>query len=293
MGSFYDDTYRYLQDKDHVFFSVTAACSGGRPLSTFNFNVKVPRDVGLKPATQDDVKALVRRAQGEAMDFRYTPVKDPHFVQGKLLPENFGEDAKRQMKAVYEKDINSAKGDNRANKFATFVIKKLKIADYICAFATMKSGGCVYLGLSEEKKQQSKDDQENSVTSSSSAVSRGEISTGRFICDGIKLEDGERRYFKDRICELVEKMRFFPRENSDRDIVEVSFLPVEAEDKSPNVCVVKLTVKYFHGITWPEGAEPQAFRVTRERDGRNSTVVQVQYDEWLEAFTADTKPKTK
>ena len=287
MGSFYDDTYRYKQDKDHVFFSVAAACRGGRPLSTFSFNVKVPRDVGLKTATQDDVKALVRRAQGEAMDFPYTPVKDPHFVQGQLLPENFGEDAKRQMKAVYEKDINSAKGDNRANKFATFVIEKLKIADYICAFATMKSGGCVYLGLSEEKQQQPKDDNETSVTSSSSAVSRGEISTGRFICDGIKLEDGERRYFKDRIRELVEKMRFFPRENSDRDIVEVSFLPVEAEDKNPNVCVVKITVKYFHGIIWLEGAEPQAFRVIRQRDGRNSTVVQVQYDEWLEAFTAD------
>ena len=194
------------------------------------------------------------------------------------------------MKAIFEKDILDYRADtgdgksmSRKEKFAKLALKM--VTRYIRAFATKKSGGCVYLGLSHEKTKRVTREKDK-------VVKESELVTGRFKCDGIQLDEEESAHFRDELRSTMKNMECFPQVELPDDLVEVSFPSVLVpRGGNANLRVVKISVNYFHGILWPKGDGPLAFQVIR--DGLWSKIVRVGFHDWIGAIQDEILPIVK
>lgn len=243
-------------------------------MSTFDFKVKFPRTVGLEAPPQGEISSCLGNALSwETQHYPHIFEKDPDFIRGGVLPGSFGENMQRQIKAVCERDIEKAAGSNRAEKFANHTIRM--IIGYICTFA-MNRGGCIYLGLGEEKK--------SHACGGSEAKEDDLVCTDRYRCDGIKLDEDEMNIFQKKLQDKLNTQMFSDPETQNLfdKIIQVEFLVVKDKDCDKDSRVVKISVSYFHGILCPDASGPLAFKV--KGGGGRSEVVRVPYFEWKSVF---------
>ena len=101
--------------------------------------------------------------------------------------------------------------------------------------------------------------------------------TGRFVCEGLRLSDQERKQMKEKILQNVrEKLTWLCLE-APEDPVTVTFHPVQDEQGHEDVYVMEVVVKHFHGIVFTDTVGPKAVKIrpaTRE-------VVPMEFSEWL------------
>ena len=113
-------------------------------------------------------------------------------------------------------------------------------------------------------------------------------STGAFHCDGIKLSITERQHFERKLQDHVKSLyRYSIKQQTLDDLVSVEFKPVIRNEKDlaahhEHLCVVKIHVKYFHGLIWPEKEGPIAYKALHEE--QESKIRTYSFEEWSDAF---------
>ncbi|KAK7480444.1 hypothetical protein BaRGS_00028363 [Batillaria attramentaria] len=303
--SLYDDNYEksHSPDGNHIAFRVKPR---DRPLSTMDLKIKLASDTGLEAPSQGNIQKLMSKvstAEEDRMPLHDEP--DPKFRKDAALPSWCTECTNVQMKAVPEKDIHRSSGSNKAERFSNFVLENLNIVSYVCAFVLNSNKSCIYLGVREkragaktganqdgdglvEPSQERRPERRSAQQETGPCKPDEGFRTGGYVCDGVTLNKQERSYFQSRLRgEVFEKnLKVYPNEPIPDDLVTVKFLPVEADPREEDLCVVKITVKPFHGIIWPDHSGPVAYKMVLADAGGDSRLERMSFEDWKDRIVS-------
>ena len=117
--------------------------------------------------------------------------------------------------------------------------------------------------------------------------------TGRFVCEGLRLSEKERKQLKEKILENVREKLMWLCLEAPEDPVTVTFHPVKDGQGHKDVYVMEVFVKHFHGIVFTDTAGPKAVKIRPT----TTEVVPMAFSEWLdgqriEAVEAELQEKT-
>ncbi|KAK7479760.1 hypothetical protein BaRGS_00029036 [Batillaria attramentaria] len=145
--------------------------------------------------------------------------------------------------------------DNRITNLAHYIWEGLRLPHYISAFSKLPSGGSVFFGLSEQKDR-------NLETGK-------EYTTGRIICEGLQLSNGERDRLRETFLEKVrnpELMLWVSRFEVQAP-VKVAYHQVHGGEQ--DLCVIEVKIANVDGVSFYrdtslyESSGPKAFKLHR------------------------------
>ncbi|KAK7491170.1 hypothetical protein BaRGS_00017607 [Batillaria attramentaria] len=259
---FSDNFERCYQDENHVLFRVKQRqrCH----LSTFNFNTKQSLDRGLSDLTHGQMRHwIAHRSTSEPAASGKNRLR---FVKGEVVKDGngvFQESVSVQAKRVPETLAEKGGEDeNRIESLAEYCWEGTSkpLSHYISAFTKLRQGGSVYFGLSEEKRGE-----------------KQEMRTGRFKCDGVALDDSERKKLRRLIVQKVsQNMQSIPIPPADDSPVEVEFRQVV--EGGADLFIVEVAVKYVDGVVF-YARGPLSYRLSQSGKDEEITI-----KEWIKHY---------
>ncbi|KAK7501790.1 hypothetical protein BaRGS_00006876 [Batillaria attramentaria] len=249
--SFYEENFdRYIYDPNHVVFKVKER---KRPISILDYATKVSLNKGLTDPTYTQMTRFVKLIHSERQG-KTSPTQTAEFVfarndEVKVKAEPgvpFQESVRVQAKPAKDKLRGlpgSDTNDNRIDKQLDLWWKEQDLPEFISAFTKLHDGGSVFLGVLE--------------------IFDERIQTRKFMSHGIVLNGDERRELKTKLQQKINEMKWFsPLSEDPNGVINVTYH--EVRNGEENECVVEVSVKYFHGLSFVGGG-PKAF----ERQGNN------------------------
>lgn len=199
-------------------------------------------------------------------------------------------------------------------------LERLRMREYISALSKLQGGGSVYLGLKEKKidgvKQWQEAEEEEyrpilrvldpefkvwkngytyCVTKEENVPVRNEVQTGEFICEGIPLNEDERRQLSENIKEKVEKEMLWLSRSRSSFPVKVLFIRVSSTE--PVYYVVQIKVEKYRGWSFYRKEGPLAYKLSSASPKIHSTnpnpVKALSVEDWLKRMHKDHKPTLK
>ncbi|MCB4774998.1 MAG: hypothetical protein LGB71_06925 [Sulfurovum sp.] len=113
--------------------------------------------------------------------------------------------------------------------------------------------------------------------------------TGRFVCEGLRLSDEERKRMKETILRNVSEKLMWLCLEAPKDPVTVTFHQVQDGQGHEDVYVMEVVVKNFHGIVFTDTVGPKAVKI----DPKTREVVPMEFSEWLNGQRTEAKLQNK
>lgn len=235
-------------DDNHIRYEVF---HGSRPLSTLNFNTKLSLDKGLCDPTHGQIRkqcsnfhpsteevAVGEGGGGGVLD----PLTKDDFVN--LNGFGFQESVKAQAKRVRQ-ELQSRERNRSVKKLVDFFWSSVSLPEYISAFTKLDRGGSVYFGVSEEKTEDGK-------------------TTGKFLCEGVQLNEVEQRKIRDNLQEkTISDMKWLAH-SVPVSPIEISFHQVGTGDVRSDFYVMEVGVKSLRGLSFYDKSGPKAYELKRD-----------------------------
>ncbi|KAK7490623.1 hypothetical protein BaRGS_00018040 [Batillaria attramentaria] len=193
--------------------------------------------------------------------------KPATFIRGKEVLIDTGvfqESLCVQAKSIDRKIDTMSDSRQRMEKLINYCWEKA--CNYISAFTKIASGGTIFFGLAEAKNE------------------KGER-TGKYVCEGLLLNENEREELKTAILEKVEKNMLWLACSRIVEPVKVTFHKVEKG--SAYLCVVEVEVRKVHGVSFCHAKGPRSYKLVT--NSGKSTLTDVKLSKWVQTCFTERK----
>ncbi|KAK7485407.1 hypothetical protein BaRGS_00023355 [Batillaria attramentaria] len=169
-----------------------------------------------------------------------------------------------QAKSIDRKIDTMSDSGQRMKKLINYCWEKS--CNYISAFTKIASGGTIFFGLAEAKN------------------GKGER-TGKYVCEGLLLNENEREELKTAILEKVENNMLWLACSRIVEPVKVTFHKVEKG--SADLCVVEVEVRKVHGVSFCHAKGPRSYKLVT--NSGQSTLKEVKLSKWVQTCFTERK----
>nr|KAG5685185.1 hypothetical protein BaRGS_011083 [Batillaria attramentaria] len=199
----------------------------------------------------------------------------------------------------------SASGKLDAENLANYCWNDVRLPQYISAFAKIRSGGSIFLGVMEEDKPKLwiqvqsaevdglftvhdsdfkvwKENEGNEDSKMVYHVAREDAvpdkktkPSGKFMCQGVCLTKNEQKLFRKKIQEKIRTDMLWLGLSKPINPVTIHFHGVE--NGPADMCVIEIQVDFFHGVAFHHNKGPVSYKCF----GPTGQIEQIQLEVWV------------
>ncbi|KAK7442690.1 hypothetical protein BaRGS_00040506, partial [Batillaria attramentaria] len=313
---FSENFERFFEDRLHIIYRVTAR---QRPfLSTLHFNTTLSIGRGLCDPTHHQMRRFLSFSDDPEPPVVIPTVVIPtdrfwKFEKDRELTEIDGRFflkslhiLAKSVKGFLEHKFQSTNKDTR---FSEYIWSDLSLPLQISALSKVREGGSVFFGIKEIKDETDPKTGKRTINTRKylcegtvlddilqenlSEVREGEsvtgkrytISTQKYLCEGTVLDYIQQQNLRRAIQEKVRKEMLWVGLSKPDHPVGIKFHPVKNDE--PDLVVVEVFVRYFHGVVFYDREGPEAYTVAA--DGHD--IHRISLEQWLENHKSSFVPQ--